>query len=623
MGLNKLVDSRDQRFVLFELLGLDQLSQTKKYADFDRDTYEATLELAEQIAVTQVYPFNSEADKTGVKYDPKTKNVAVPEPYKPAIAAFNEAGFPGLSLDPEIGGMGMPVTMTIACNELFNAGSIAWNMFPILSGGALGLIKNYYFGADRDIIIEKMITGQWSGTMCLTEPDAGSDVGALKTKAFKQADGSYKIVGQKIFISAGENDIYENIIHPVLARIEGDPAGTKGISIFMVPKYHIKPDGSLGKKNDVVCTGVEHKMGIHGSPTCSLSFGDNNECLGWLMGKEREGMKIMFQMMNEARLQCSNQALALSSSAYLHSVSYAKNRKQMPHVMKLQDPGAPSVAIIEHPDVKRMLLLQKANVEAMRMATYLTGYNLDVAHSSEGEKAKEAEALVEFMIPICKAGNSDLAWEMTSEAIQVYGGYGFCCDYPVEQLARDAKILSLYEGTNGIQSIDLITRKLLMNRDQYNYNVFKKRIQKTIEEAKGVVDYKYISPLVRGIDKMDELIDVLMKNLASGRLMQIFISATPVRQAMTMLAHAWLHLWSMVLCSKKMKELVGPLKGEERDKFIHENNEAAFYSGKVLASQYYVGAYFQNYFGKIESILAEETAIIKSTDAIFTGAPEE
>jgi hypothetical protein len=291
--------------------------------------------------------------------------------------------------------------------------------------------------------------------------------------------------------------------------------------------------------------------------------------------------------------------------------------------MKLQDPGAPSVAIIEHPDVKRMLLLQKANVEAMRMATYITGYHIDVAHSSEGDKAREAEAFVDFMIPICKAGNTDLAWEMTSEAIQVYGGYGYCCDYPVEQLARDAKILSLYEGTNGIQSIDLITRKLLMNREQYNYNVFKKKIQKTIEEAKGVVDYKYISPLVRGIDKMDELIDVLMKNLASGRLMQIFISATPFRQAMTMLAHAWLHLWSMTICSKKMHELVGPLKGEERDKFIHENNEAAFYSGKVLSSQYYVGAYFQNYFGRVESILAEETAIIKSTDAIFTGAPEE
>jgi hypothetical protein len=430
-------------------------------------------------------------------------------------------------------------------------------------------------------------------------------------------------VGQKIFISAGENDLYENIMHPVLARIEGDPAGTKGISIFLVPKFMVKPDGSPGKRNDVVCTGIEHKMGIHGSPTCTLSFGDNGECVGYLMGEERQGMKIMFQMMNEARLQCAIQALAVSSSAYLHAVSYAKNRKQMPHVTKLQDPAAPSVPIIEHPDVKRMLLLMKTHTEAMRMITYYTGYNIDIELNGEGEEAKEAEAIVNFLIPICKAGNSDLSWSVTSEAIQVYGGYGYCCDYPVEQLARDSKILSLYEGTNGIQSIDLITRKLLMNREQYFFTVIKKRIRKTIDEARGVVDYKYISPLVRGIDKMDELIDMLMKSMASGRLMQIFISATPLREAMTMLAHAWMHLWSLTICTEKMKSLVGDLRGEERDAFVHENSEAAYYSGKVLSAQYYIGAYFQNYFGKVDSILAEETAVIKSTEAIFTGAPDE
>ena len=623
MGLNKLVDGRDQRFVLFEMLKVDELSRFGDFADFDRDTYEATLELAEQIAVELVYPANAEGDKNGVKYDPATKEVKTEELYKPAIAAFNEAGFPGLSNDPEIGGMGMPVTMNIATNEIFNAGSVAWNMFTILSGGALGLVKNYYQGPGRDVIIEKMITGQWSGTMCLTEPDAGSDVGALKTKAIRQPDGTFRIVGQKIFISAGENDIYENIIHPVLARIEGDPAGTKGISIFLVPKFLVKPDGSLGKRNDMACTGVEHKMGIHGSPTCTLSFGDNGECVGFLMGEERQGMRIMFQMMNEARLQCAVQALSLSSSAYLHAVSYAKNRKQMPHVTKLQDPAAPSVPIIEHPDVKRMLLLMKTQTEAMRMISYFTSYNIDVQHNAEGAEAKEAEALVNFLIPICKAGNTDLGWSVTGEAIQVYGGYGYCCDYPVEQLARDAKILSLYEGTNGIQSIDLITRKLLMNREQQYFVVFKNRIKKTIEEAQGVVDYKYISPLVRGIDKMDELIDMLMKGMASGRLMQIFISATPLREAMTMLAHAWMHLWSLTICTKKMKSLVGDLRGEEREKFIHENSEAAFYSGKVLSAQYYVGAYFQNYFGKVDSILAQETAIIKSSEAVFTGAPEE
>ncbi len=623
MGLNKLVDTRDQRFVLFEMFKIDELASMPRFSEFDRDTYEATLELAEQIAVEQVYPVNMETDKAGVQYDPSTRNVKVPEQYKPAMASFNESGFPGISNDPEIGGMGMPVVMNIACNEFFNAGSVAWNMFSILSGGALNLIKNFYEGADKAVILSKMIEGKWSGTMCLTEPDAGSDVGALKTKAVKNSDGTYRITGQKIFISAGENDMYENIMHPVLARLEGDPAGTKGISIFLVPKFMVNPDGTLGKRNDVVCTGVEHKMGIHGSPTCSLSFGDNGECVGFLMGKERDGMKIMFQMMNEARLQCSNQALALSSSAYLHAVTYAKNRKQMAHVTKSQDPSAPSVAIIEHPDVRRMLIWMKANVEAMRMTTYFTSYNIDVSHNAQGDEAKEAGALTDFLIPVCKAGNSDLGWDITSEAMQVYGGYGYCCDYPVEQLARDSKILTLYEGTNGIQSIDLMTRKLLMNKDQYYFNVFKKRIRKTIDEAKGVVDEKYISPLEMAIVKMDELVAVLMKNLAAGKIMEIFISAGPLRQAMTMLTHAWMHLWSLTITTKKLKEIAGDLKGDEKNKLINENLEAAYYSGRVLSSQYYIGANFLNYFGKIESILAEETAVLRSSTAIFSGAPAE
>ncbi len=623
MSLNKLVDGRDQRFVLFEMFKIDELSRFSNFADFDKDTYEATLDLAEQIAVELAYPANAPGDKNGSKYNPETKEVKTEDLFKPALAAFNEAGFPGLSSDPEIGGMGMPVTMNIACNEIFNAGSLTWNMFSILSGGALGLVKNYYHHPDRDVIIEKMITGQWGGTMCLTEPEAGSDVGALKTKAIRQPDGSFRIVGQKIFISAGENDLYGNIMHAVLARIEGDPEGTRGISIFLVPKFLVEPDGSLGKRNDVFCTGIEHKMGIHGCPTCTMSFGDNGTCEGFLMGEERKGMRIMFQMMNEARLQCAVQGLSLSSTAYLHAVSYAKNRKQMPHVMKLQDAGAPSVPIIEHPDVKRMLLLMKTQTEAMRMLSYFVSYNIDIAHNAEEDEAREADALVNFLIPICKAGNTDLAWNVTSEAIQVYGGYGYCNDYPVEQFARDSKILSLYEGTNGIQSIDLITRKLLMNREQQFFVAFKNRIKKTIEEAQGKVDYRYISPLVRGIDKMDELIDVLMKSMATGRLMQIFISATPLREAMTMLAHAWMHLWSLTICTAKMKEVVGDLRGEDREKFIDENAEAAFYSGKVLSAQYYIGAYFQNYFGKVDSILAEETAIIKSTEAVFTGAPEE
>ncbi len=622
MGLNKLVDSRDQRFVLFEMLKMDEFSKMAHFAEFDRDTYEATLELAEQIAVDQVYPINSETDKSGVQYDPATKQVKVPEQYKPAMAAYNESGFPGLAIEAAEGGMGMPILLNIACTEYFNAASVAWQMFSILSGGALNLIKNFYAGTDRAVILEKMIAGKWSGTMCLTEPDAGSDVGALKTRAVKQADGTYLITGQKIFISAGEHDMYDNIMHPVLARIEGDPAGTKGISIFLVPKYLINADGTKGKQNDVACTGIEHKMGIHGSPTCTLSFGDNGECVGYLMGKERDGMKIMFQMMNEARLQCSNQALAVSSSAYLHAVSYARNRKQMPHVTS-QDPAAPAVPIVQHPDVKRMLIWMKAQTEAMRMATYFASCNIDIAHNSEGDAAKEAQALVEFFIPLCKAGNSDMAWLVTAEAIQVYGGYGFCCDYPVEQLARDAKILSLYEGTNGIQSIDLTARKLLMNKDQAFYKVFKKRIAATLAEAKGVVDDRYISPIARGVEQMDKVVETLLKSMGSGQVMQVFLNASSLRHAMTMLAHAWLHLWSLTITMKKMKELVGDLKGDDRNKLINDNLEAAYYSGRVLSAQYYIADCFPAFFGRVESILSGESDVVKFTDAIFTGAPEE
>ena len=623
MPLNPLVDSRDVQFILFEMLGADKLTRFAQFSDFDLDTFQATLELAEQIAVGKIYPVNKEGDKAGCSYDPKTNAVTIPPQYKDAFKAYMEAGFTALSADSSDGGMGMPHTVSNACMEYFSAASIAFTMYSILTTGAANLVKNFAAPEQKRLYLPKMLNGTWGGTMCLTEPDAGSDVGALKTKAIRQPDGTYLISGQKIFISSGDNDLFENMIHPVLARIEGDPRGTRGISIFLVSKYHVNTDGSLGERNDVICSGIEHKMGIKGSATCTMSFGDNNRCVGYLMGEERQGMKIMFNMMNEARLQCSYQGLAVSSTAYMHAVTYAKNRKQMPHIMQLQNPDAPSVAIIEHPDVKRMLLWMKSQVEALRMISYFASYNLDLQHIAQGEEAKEAEALVDFLIPICKAGNTDMAWLVTAQAMQVYGGYGFCSDYPVEQFARDSKILTLYEGTNGIQSIDLITRKLLMNKEQYYYNVFKKRIYKTCDEAKGVVDYRYISNIRLGVEKMDEVIDLLMKKLASGRLMQLFMNATPLREAMVMLAHAWMHLWSLTIVNKKMHTLVGDLRGEERDRFLHENLEAAFYSGKVLSGQFYIGSEFQNFFGKCESILARETAVLKSSEAVFSGTLDE
>ena len=622
MALNPLVDSRDMRFVLYEMLETDKLSSYDAFATFDRDTYEATLDLAEKIAVERVYPANAEGDKIGAQYDPKTKEVTVPDSFKSAKAVFNEAGFTGLAHDPEWGGMGMPDVMYRAVLEYFFAANLSFTAYVTLAVGASNLVKNFAPEDQKKIYLEKMVSGVWGGTMCLTEPDAGSDVGALKTKAVKQKDGTYLITGQKIFITAGEDDLFENIIHPVLARIEGDPQGTKGISIFLVPKYHVKPDGTIGERNDVVCSGIEHKMGIKGSATCSLSFGDNGKCVGYLMGGERQGMKIMFQMMNEARLDVSVEALGVASSAYMHAVTYAKNRVQGMDPSKKGE-GAKPVTIVKHPDVKRMLLWMKSHVEAMRMLTLLAAYSIDVNHAAADETAREAQALVDFLIPICKAGNTDLAWLVSAEAIQVYGGYGYCSDYPVEQLARDSKILSLYEGTNGIQSMDLTMRKLLMNPGMYNYKVFKKRILETIDRARDIVDVAYISSLKKGVIMMDEVITLLSQDLEAGRILDIFAIATPLQQAFRMLSHAWMHLWSLSICVPKLKEIAGDAAGDALHAVVKDNPEAAFYYGKVLSSRFYLGTEFKKYFGYIDYINSGERAVTETIEEIFTGAPEE
>ena len=624
MALNPIIDTRDVRFVLFEQLELEKFCKKyKKYNDFDRDTLDSTLELAEKLAVEKIYPTYKEGDREGCTFVPETKEVKIPKCYKPVLDAYYETGFIGTMEDPEIGGMGMPAVMYMAVNEILCAANYNIMMYPGLSHGAMGLINTFGTQEQKDLYIPKLMSGEWGGTMCLTEPDAGSDVGALKTKAVKQPDGTYKITGQKIFISSGDNDYYKNMIHPVLARIEGDPPGTKGISIFIVPKYRVNPDGSLGEHNDVNCAGIEHKMGIKGSATCTLSFGDNGNCIGYLLGEERKGMKIMFQMMNEARLGVGMQGCALSSAAYMHAVTYARNRLQGVHVTQMLNPEAKSVTISQHPDVKRMLLWMKSHVEGMRFITYYLTHALNVAHVAEGEESKEAMAIAEIMVPICKAGNTDKSVEITSEAVQVYGGYGYTVEYPVEQMMRDSKITTIYEGTNGIQSMDLTMRKILMNPEQYNYTVLKKRIQEAVNKAKGIVDDKYISLVERGVQKLDEVITMMKDQMAKGQFLHLFMNATPLQQAMFMLCMAWGHLSSLTITQPKMKELVGDKKGDERENLLKDNAEAAYYTGKVLASQFYLGMEFPKYFGKIEALLFGETAVLKASDPIFTGALEQ
>jgi len=610
MVLNRLVDSRDVRFVLFEMLELDNLCSFEKFSDFDREMYEQILDLAEAISVNQVYTANEVADKSGVKYDPVEKKVILPEEVKDALKAYYEAGFAGLSLPMEYGGMGMPDALFQAATEYFTASGPGLTMYPHLIVGTSNLLINFGTDEQKSLYLEKLVSGEWGGSMCLTEPEAGSDVGAIKTKAVRQSDGTFLISGQKIFISAGDHNVNDNIIHMVLARIDGDLDGTKGLSLFIVPKFIVNPDGTLGKANDVFPSGVEHKMGLRNSATCTLAFGDNGSCIGYLLGNEREGMKNMFHMMNESRLYVGLQACAVSSASYMHSVAYAKNRIQG---------GAP---IIDYPDVKRMLLWMKSNVEAMRALVYYLGYNIDMSHLLDGEEEKEAAALIDFLIPVCKAGNSDTAWLVTSEGIQVYGGYGFCSDYPVERFARDTKILAIYEGTNGIQSIDLTMRKSLLDKGQYKLNVFKKRIHETAEKARGVVDDRYIDPVVNALPELDRVLEYLGVKLAENKD-AVLAKANQYRNAVVTLAYAWMHLWNLSIAEKKKSELLQGKTGEAAAAFIKDNKEAAFYEGKVLAGRYYISAEFSKFSGMIDYILNGDDSVESSFADIFTGAPEE
>ena len=350
--MDRIVDSRDQKFVLYELLGVQDLFKTEQFKDFDQEMFDMTLDLTKQICEEHVLGCYQEVDSEGgAKFD-KGK-VAIPKQYHNVHKIMTDAGLFHMGISQESGGQGMPYVICMASYEYYSF-HMGFMLYPEATTGAAHLID--VFGTDRQkkLYMEKMYAQEWGGTMCLTEADAGSDVGALKTKAVRQPDGTFKISGNKIFITSGENDLFKNMVHPVLARIEGDPAGTKGISIFLVPKYRVKEDGSMGEFNDVHCTGIEHKMGLKGSATCSMSFGDNGDCIGELLGEERKGIAIMFQMMNEARLGMGLQGSSTSSVSYLHALAYAKERIQGKNIKDMMNPDAPNVPIIQHPDVRRM-----------------------------------------------------------------------------------------------------------------------------------------------------------------------------------------------------------------------------------------------------------------------------
>jgi alkylation response protein AidB-like acyl-CoA dehydrogenase len=447
----------DIRFVLNHVLDAQSQFARLGHADASPDVVDAVLEEAARFTGTVLAPLNAVGDQQGCSHDPATGDVATPAGFKAAYDQFVEAGWPGLTADPVHGGQGLPHLLGLAVNEMINAANLAWGNFPLLSHGAVQALLQHGEDWQREVFLKPLIDGRWTGTMCLTEPHCGTDLGLLRTRAEPLDDGSYSITGTKIFITAGEHDFTDNIVHLVLAKLPDAPPGAKGISLFATPKFKVARDGSVGERNAVRCGSIEHKMGIKGSATCVMNF-DGAE--GYLVGEKHGGLKAMFTMMNSARLGVGLQGLGLSERAYQNALRYSRERLQSRSLTGPKFPDKPADPIIVHPDVRRMLLSIKALTEGSRMLAMHAGSLLDdAAHAGDPAERERAEILVSFLTPISKACQTEWGIENTYNALQCFGGHGYIAEHGMEQLARDARITTLYEGTTGIQAMDLIGRK--------------------------------------------------------------------------------------------------------------------------------------------------------------------
>jgi alkylation response protein AidB-like acyl-CoA dehydrogenase len=447
------------RFVLDDVLQAEQLAELEGYEEASSDLVGQILDEGARICEEVLFPLNQSGDKEGCTF--KDGEVTTPSGFKAAYDTFAEGGWCGLSADPEFGGMGMPVLVNTVMQEMICAANMSFGMYPGLSQGAYEAL--HVFGTDeqKETYLPKLITGEWSGTMCLTEPHCGTDLGLIKTKADPNDDGSYKISGTKIFISAGEHDLTENIVHLVLAKLPDAPAGVKGISLFVVPKF--LPDGTgegakVGARNGVQCGSIEHKMGIHANSTCVINL---DGAQGWLVGEPHKGLRAMFTMMNAARLGVAMQGLGIAEVSYQNALSYAKERLQMRALDGAKAPDKPADPIIVHPDVRRMLLTGKAFTEGARAMAYWVGMNLDISQRHKDKKERQrADDLVALMTPIVKGYFTDMGSDIANMAVQTHGGHGYIWEYGVEQFVRDARIAQIYEGANGIQALDLVGRKM-------------------------------------------------------------------------------------------------------------------------------------------------------------------
>jgi alkylation response protein AidB-like acyl-CoA dehydrogenase len=524
---NNLVNLRDIRFVLYEMLEVESLTKLDYFADHSKDTFDTILDAAYQLAREVCWPAYVEMDRIGATYDANAKTTRVPAPMHKIWKAYKEGGWHGETGPAAYGGQQIPATIAAGTALMFNAANTAAHMYSSGASGAAGLIHS--FGDDylKDTYLHRLYGGDWGGTMCLTEPQAGSSLSDVKTTATKvPGKDHYLVAGTKCFISNGDQDITDNIVHPVLARIPGSPPGVKGISLFIVPKYRINDDGSNGPFNDVVTAGIEHKLGLRGNATATLSFGENGECHGWLLGEPNRGLAYMFQLMNHARIGTGLQATSLAANAYQHALQYSRERLQGRPIAE-KDPATPQSPIIRHADVRRMLLAQKATTEGMFALLAYAAFLGDTEHSADDVNRTRAQDILDVLTPVCKAYGSEASYESIVLAIQCYGGYGFSEEFPLAQMLRDCKVFPIYEGTNGIQAMDLLGRKVVMKGGDA-FRMVLAEIATTAETASGITELKDMSDKLTSAMNRVSAVTMELAGLAmSGDTEGYMSSATP------------------------------------------------------------------------------------------------
>jgi len=597
-------DLREFAFLLFEQFKLGELLGKEPYEGWGEEEVRTSLSECYRFSREVLGPLNVVGDIEGCKL--KDGSVVTPTGFKDAWKKLYEAGWKAISVPPELGGAGAPRSVQVLVEEMLSGSNTAFNMYPGLAYGAAEVIEHFGTPEQKKTYCQNMFTGQWGGTMCLTEPHAGTDVGSSKTTASRNPDGSYSLRGTKIFISGGDHDLADNVIHLVLARVDGAPAGTKGLTLFIVPKVRVD-----GTSNDVAVGALEHKMGINGSATCVLNFGDNGQCLGWPVGGEdkiNQGMPQMFKLMNAARISVGVQGVSVASSAYLNALDYAKERKQGSSISHWKDATAPRVPIIEHADVRRMLLHMKAHVEGIRALAIKLAHHQDQVQMYTGkDEAKTAyhQGQVDLLVPLVKAYGSDQGFRVCEMAIQTYGGAGYTRDYPVEQYCRDAKIFSIYEGTNHIQAMDLVGRKL-GQAGGANLQAFLGDVQKFVAAHSS---HPVLGAAVKKLGAAQEaLAGTAMRLLMwfqSGQLALVPLSANRFCEMMSELTVAWLLLEGAVVAETA------------KAKVAADHPDHAFYTGKSAAALYYARNVLPGVEHKAQLLADEDKSPLEISDAAF------